>query len=64
MAIVPIPKPIALVLNYPSNPTAYTATLDWYKELAKWHEIIHSVELYGGILDIEDDGYGAEQAAQ
>ncbi len=28
-----IPKPIALVLNYPSNPTAYTATLDFYKEV-------------------------------
>jgi len=38
-----IPKPIALVLNYPSNPTAYTATLDWYKEVVDYcraHEII------------------------
>lgn len=37
-----IPKPIALILNYPSNPTAYTATLDWYEEIVKYcreHEI-------------------------
>jgi len=37
-----IPKPIALVLNYPSNPTAYTATLDFYKEVVaycKAHDI-------------------------
>jgi alanine-synthesizing transaminase len=37
-----IPKPIALVLNYPANPTAYTATLDFYKEVVKYcieHEI-------------------------
>jgi alanine-synthesizing transaminase len=31
-----IPKPIALVLNYPANPTAYTATLDFYKEVVKF----------------------------
>ncbi|MDB5506515.1 MAG: aminotransferase, partial [Devosia sp.] len=31
-----IPKPIALVLNYPANPTAYTATLDFYKEVVKY----------------------------
>jgi len=31
-----IPKPIALILNYPSNPTAYVATLDWYKEVVKY----------------------------
>jgi alanine-synthesizing transaminase len=38
-----IPKPIALVLNYPSNPTAYTATLDFYKEVVaycKAHDIL------------------------
>lgn len=37
-----IPKPIALILNYPSNPTAYTASLDWYGEVVKYcreHEI-------------------------
>src|SRR5437762_6874164 len=37
-----IPKPLALVVCYPSNPTAYVADLDFYKELvafAKKHEI-------------------------
>src|SRR5947207_12703803 len=37
-----IPKPIALIVCYPSNPTAYVATLDFYKDLvafAKKHEI-------------------------
>src|SRR5215213_9408359 len=38
-----IPKPIALVVCYPSNPTAYVASLDYYKDLvafAKKHELI------------------------
>lgn len=38
-----IPKPIALVLNYPSNPTAQVASLDFYREVvafAKKHELI------------------------
>ncbi|WP_022720758.1 LL-diaminopimelate aminotransferase [Rhodopseudomonas sp. B29] len=38
-----IPKPIALVACYPSNPTAYVASLDFYKDLvafAKKHEIM------------------------
>ncbi|WP_306886314.1 LL-diaminopimelate aminotransferase [Amorphus orientalis] len=37
-----IPKPIAVVLCYPSNPTACTASLDFYKDViafAKKHEI-------------------------
>ncbi|UJQ95624.1 LL-diaminopimelate aminotransferase [Mariluticola halotolerans] len=37
-----IPKPIALILNYPSNPTAYVASLEWYKEVVDYcreHEI-------------------------
>ena len=37
-----IPKPIALVVCYPANPTAYTATLDFYRDLvafAKKHGI-------------------------
>jgi len=29
-----------------------TITLDWYKELEKWRNIIKEVELHGGILDI------------
>lgn len=28
-----IPKPIAVVLNFPSNPTAYVADLDFYREV-------------------------------
>ncbi len=38
-----IPKPIALVLNFPSNPTAMTCDLDFYKEVvtyAKKHDLI------------------------
>ena len=37
------PKPTAMVLNYPSNPTAQVVELDFYREavaLAKKHEII------------------------
>jgi nucleoside-diphosphate-sugar epimerase len=32
--------------------TPETITLQWYKELIKWHEIIKNVEMYGGILKI------------
>ena len=32
--------------------TPRTITLEWYKELAKWHEIIKNVEMYGGIVEI------------
>ncbi len=38
-----VPKPIAWVLNYPSNPTAQVADLDFYREavrLAKKHDLI------------------------
>ena len=38
-----VPKPIALVVCYPSNPTAYVASLDFYRDLvafAKKHDII------------------------
>ena len=37
------PKPLALILNYPSNPTAHIASLDFYKEIvafAKKNDII------------------------
>ncbi|MBN9582645.1 MAG: LL-diaminopimelate aminotransferase [Afipia sp.] len=37
-----IPKPIAMIACYPSNPTSYVASLDFYKDLvafAKKHEI-------------------------
>jgi alanine-synthesizing transaminase len=38
-----VPKPSALVLNYPANPTAVVADLDFYREVvafAKKHELI------------------------
>src|SRR4029078_10794314 len=38
-----VPKPSALVLNYPANPTAVVANLDFYREVvafAKKHELI------------------------
>jgi alanine-synthesizing transaminase len=38
-----IPKPIAVVVCYPSNPTAYVASLEFYRDLvafAKKHELI------------------------
>lgn len=28
-----IPKPLAIILNYPANPTAYVASLDFYKDV-------------------------------
>lgn len=31
-----IPKPIALILNYPANPTAFVAGLDFYKEVVAY----------------------------
>jgi alanine-synthesizing transaminase len=37
-----VPKPTALIVNYPSNPTAELATLDFYREIvafARRHEI-------------------------
>jgi len=37
-----VPKPTALIINFPSNPTAYLADLDFYKEIvafARKHEI-------------------------
>ena len=38
-----VPKPLAVVLNYPSNPTALVADLDFYKEVVKFarqHDLI------------------------
>ncbi len=37
-----VPKPTALIVNFPSNPTAYLADLDFYRELvafARRHEL-------------------------
>lgn len=33
--------------------TAETITLDWYRELARWHGVVREVEMYGGIVDID-----------
>ncbi len=33
--------------------TAKTITLQWYKELAHWHQVVKQLEMYGGMLDIE-----------
>ena len=41
--VVSIPRPIAVVVCYPANPTAYVADLDFYKDLvafAKKHGIL------------------------
>ncbi|MBC6717250.1 LL-diaminopimelate aminotransferase [Aurantimonas sp. DM33-3] len=38
-----IPKPIAIILNYPANPTAFEADIDFYREIvafARKHEIV------------------------
>ena len=32
--------------------TTKTITLDWYKELSRWHKIVREVEMYGGIVEI------------
>ncbi len=37
-----VPKPTALIVNFPSNPTAFVATLDFYREIvafARRHDI-------------------------
>lgn len=33
--------------------TNQTITLQWYKDLVKWHKIIKEIEMYGGVLDID-----------
>src|SRR5260370_5898210 len=53
-----VPKPTALIVNFPSNPTAYLATLEFYKELvafARRHDIwilsdLAYAEIYFGDL--------------
>ena len=32
--------------------TVRTITLDWYKELLRWHKVVRDIEMYGGIVDI------------
>jgi nucleoside-diphosphate-sugar epimerase len=30
-----------------------TITLNWYRQLIKWHQVIREAELYGGMIDIQ-----------
>src|SRR5205807_797986 len=54
-----IPKPIALVTCYPANPTAYVASLDFYRDLvafAKKHDLILLSDLaYAEVYFDEND---------
>src|SRR6202142_3055843 len=53
-----IPKPLALVVCYPSNPTAYVASLDFYRDLvlfARKHEIFVLSDLAYGEVYFNDD---------
>jgi alanine-synthesizing transaminase len=53
-----IPKPIAVIVCYPSNPTAYVADLDFYKELvpfAKRHGIFVLSDLAYSEVYFEDN---------
>ena len=53
-----IPKPIAVVVCYPSNPTAMVASLDFYKDLvifAKKHEIFVLSDLAYGEVYFNDE---------
>jgi aspartate/methionine/tyrosine aminotransferase len=53
-----IPKPLAIVVCYPSNPTAYVASVDFYRDLvafAKKHEIFILSDLaYADVEDVFD----------
>jgi alanine-synthesizing transaminase len=53
-----IPKPIAVVVCYPSNPTAYVADLDFYKDLiafAKKHALLVLSDLAYAEVYFEDN---------
>ena len=61
-----IPKPIALVTCYPANPTAYTASLDFYRDLvafAKKHELILLSDLAYAEVYFDDERPAALGAA-
>jgi alanine-synthesizing transaminase len=52
-----IPKPLALVVCYPANPTAYVADLDFYRDLvafARKHEILLLSDLAYAEVYFED----------
>src|SRR5262249_1656151 len=56
--IRPIPKPIAVVVCYPSNPTAAVADIDFYKELipfAKRHGVFVLSDLAYAEVYFDDD---------
>ncbi|WP_127142739.1 LL-diaminopimelate aminotransferase [Pelagibacterium montanilacus] len=53
-----IPKPIALILNYPANPTAYVADLEFYREVVEYcrrHEIFILSDLAYSEIYFEDE---------
>jgi alanine-synthesizing transaminase len=53
-----VPKPSVLVLNYPANPTAEIATLDFYREVvafAKKHDLIVLSDLAYAEIYFEDE---------
>jgi alanine-synthesizing transaminase len=53
-----VPKPTALIVNFPSNPTAHLATLDFYKELvglARRHEFFILSDLAYAEIFFEGD---------
>jgi len=53
-----IPKPTVLVVCYPANPTAYVASLDFYKDLvafAKKHELLLLSDLAYAEVYFDDD---------
>lgn len=53
-----VPSPVALVVNYPSNPTAQTVGLDFYKDVvafAKKHEIWVLSDLAYADIYFDDD---------
>jgi alanine-synthesizing transaminase len=53
-----IPKPTVLVVCYPANPTAYVASLDFYKDLvafAKKHELLLLSDLAYAEVYFEDN---------
>ena len=61
-----IPKPIAVVVCYPSNPTAYVASLDFYRDLvqfAKKHSIIILSDLAYAEVYFDDEDAAAVGAA-
>lgn len=53
-----IPAPTALILNYPSNPTAFVASLDFYRDVvnfARKHDIILLSDLAYSEIHFEND---------